>query len=202
MEALLTNYCWRQSKMCPRFRLPKKRLSSTSLSPYFRNWHYNENFSTKISSIILGSNCGSVKPEINRRYCSYLIRPVMSPSWTGKSKSWSSSLHGTRNPSVVQDFRLGESLRPTDFSFSSAVSSDMLTLQYTHETTTLNNRELSVRTIHHHLKKACLRKCTVGWKALKCGLLHIPILSLKTRLNALFPPYTKSLRRIFTLQNR
>ena len=108
----------------------------------------------RYQSIIQGSNCGSVKPEINRRYCSYLVSPVMSPSWTGKSKSWSSSLDGTRNPSVVQDVRLDESLRPTDFSVSSAVSSDMLTLQYTHRTTDINNRELSVRTIHRQRKLA------------------------------------------------
>jgi len=56
-----------------------------------------------------------------------LRNPASSPCSTGKS----SSPDGTRNPSVVHDFRLGDSFDLTIFSVSSVDSSVMLTLQST-----------------------------------------------------------------------
>lgn len=77
------------------------------------------------------SNCDRVylqyKKGILKHDTIYLRNPASSPCSTGKS----SSPDGTRNPSVVHDFRLGDSFDLTIFSVSSVDSSVMLTLQST-----------------------------------------------------------------------
>lgn len=76
-----------------------------------------------------------------------LSSPAMSCCWT-PGESLSISPNGTRNPSVVHDIRALVSFVLTVFAVLAIVSSDILTLRFSHKTANLDYRAFSVKPIH------------------------------------------------------
>lgn len=90
--------------------------------------------------------CRSLPTKLRNKLITCLNSPPRSCCWTGKSQS--SSPDGTRNPSVVHDIRWAVSFNLTVSALAAVVSSDILTLQFTHKTANLDYRTFSVKTIH------------------------------------------------------
>lgn len=90
--------------------------------------------------------CRSLPAKLRNKLITCLNSPPRSCCWTGKSQS--SSPDGTRNPSVVHDIPRAVSFNLTVSALAAVVSSDILTLQFTHKTANLDYRTFSVKTMH------------------------------------------------------